>query len=735
MLFHLFNPVTLCICIALSYPHSSNSDPIDDKRYIRRKNAGSKHSLEAKTSLAKIDEVTRQRELQSLPTKRPTLSPNDDNYWDPSMLDSVLEDDNYWDPSMLDSLLSPPSSRSPVSMSPISAQSSRILSLPPSAKPTVSPSIKPTDVPTVAPFVTPTSKPTNTPTIPPSTSSPTTGPTKKKPVHAELVYPGSDGRLVYVEHNNKREDQLVNTIPDFSYCGYQGGGVAIPTVGTDTDQIPIKITLFPQPNGIDRARIQNAINYVSSLPPDEHGFRGAVLLKAGLYHVDDDMIEGEAALLLNVSGVVLRGEGQGSNNELSQSTTVLKTSVEFMHEIIRIDNRRTRLRYLEINSTRINDAYVGTGAMKFTVENPTLFTVGEVVHVKFTPNEKWLSDIYANTWMKSDSILWTTSDYSINYERTITHIVNNTVHIHSPIVQPMQTKYGGGEVHKLVKRRSFEQRLTQIGIENLRLEGPGVTPTLSTTSKHRLVDAIMIQYSENCWVRNVTSLHASNSAVQIVRSQYITVEDSAYLKPEGRISGGFRYSFYIHRNATHNLVQRTFTENGRHDYVTGPMTPGVNVFLDGYANLAWSDSGPHQRWATGTLFDSIKVTNHPNDIDDSALVVEHRGGGGSGHGWAGAQQVFWNTESPVVVCDAPRGHRSYAIGVIGQEAMSEKVDNSEMGVYRGHYDSLGTHVALRSLYLAQLQDRLGREAVKSVTTESQRQGFIWDELYERYHVD
>lgn len=593
----------------------------------------------------------------------------------------------------------------------------------------------------------PSIKPTgNSPSIKPSPSAsplPALEPPLNQSLHSQLVYPGSDSRLIYVEHNNKKEDQKVNTIPDFSYCGYKGGGVAIPTVGTTVgngtvnDQIPIKITLVPQPNGTDRASIQNAINYVSSFPPDEHGFRGAVLLKAGVYHVDDGLAVGGIALLLNVSGVVLRGEGQGGRgynaSSSSSTTTVLRTSVEFKHEILRIDNRKTRLRYRETNYTQVSDEYVGTGAMQFTVENATLFSVGEVVHVKFTPNELWLSDIHANTYMKNDSIHWTTTDYRINYERTITNIVGSTLHIHSPLVQPMQIKYGGGQVHKLVKRRG--QRLSHIGIENLRLEGPGVTPTLSSTNKNRLVDAIMIQYAENCWVRNVTSVHVSNSAVQIYRSQYVTVEDSAYITPYGPINGGFRYSFYIQRNSTHNLVQRTFAENGRHDYVTGPMTPGANVFLDGYANLAWSDSGPHQRWATGTLYDSIKVTNHPHDIDDSALAVEHRGGGGSGHGWAGAQFVFWNTESPVVVCDTPLGHKSYAIGVIGREALSEKVDRTEPGVYRGYYDSLGSHVALRSLYLAQLEDRLGREAVNAVSTESQRNGFIWEELYERYHVD
>jgi hypothetical protein len=44
------------------------------------------------------------------------------------------------------------------------------------------------------------------------------------PPITSLVYPGIDGRLVYVA------DSLGNKIPDFSNAGYKGGGVTIPYV-------------------------------------------------------------------------------------------------------------------------------------------------------------------------------------------------------------------------------------------------------------------------------------------------------------------------------------------------------------------------------------------------------------------------------------------------------------------------------------------------------------------------
>ena len=52
------------------------------------------------------------------------------------------------------------------------------------------------------------------------------------PPTTSLVYPGTDGKLVYVA------DSLGNKIPDFSNAGYKGGGVPIPYVA-------IKETVWP----------------------------------------------------------------------------------------------------------------------------------------------------------------------------------------------------------------------------------------------------------------------------------------------------------------------------------------------------------------------------------------------------------------------------------------------------------------------------------------------------------
>ncbi len=67
--------------------------------------------------------------------------------------------------------------------------------------------------------------------------------------------------------------------------------------------------------------IQAAIDRVSALTPDANGFRGAVLLKKGVYLV-------EGSLYIRASGVVLRGEGNGVDG------TVLNATQKSQHTLI-----------------------------------------------------------------------------------------------------------------------------------------------------------------------------------------------------------------------------------------------------------------------------------------------------------------------------------------------------------------------------------------------------------------
>ena len=503
-------------------------------------------------------------------------------------------------------------------------------------------------------------------------------------IESSLVYEGQDGRLVYGTYANEGQTNSVNVIPDFSRCGYMGGGVVIPDV-------PVVTTLSPR-NGDDTQMIQNAIDHVSSLSPDANGFRGAVLLTAGRYQVS-------SSLTITAGGVVLRGQGQDVLG------TVLEATGAYNYDVIHVSGSGG---YSEQSQTSrlITSSYVPVGAYSFNVANSSGYSAGDWIIVQRTPNHFWINELAMGQYG------WREASYYLMYERHVVHISRNTIMIDSPMVEVIEDKYGGG---RIFKSRPLS-RPNQCGVENLRIES---TYTSDTDESHPW-NAIVLEDVEDCWVRRVTAQFFAGSCVNVESdSTRITVEDCAFLDPKSAITGARRYAFAIsaeaYPNTNHILFQRCYAHHARHSYLTGCRVPGPNVFVDCYAYNSWLDSGPHHRWATGTLYDNVR--------DNYQLYVQNRGASGTGQGWAGAQQVLWNCQSGSIVCEAPKGAMNFAIGCSGTRNNGLWVDEPD-----GWWEHQGQPVKPRSLYYKQLEDRLGVAAVENVTMPEQRSGGIWPDL-------
>ena len=490
------------------------------------------------------------------------------------------------------------------------------------------------------------------------------------------------GELTYVPFAMSGQSNVVNTIPDFSYAGYMGGGVALPT------DINIEATVYPE-EGDDARRIQAAIDLVEAIEPDQNGFRGVVLIKAGHYSL-------ERVLIIRESGVVLRGEGQGLNG------TVLHSNLRVEHNVISILGAGGTNRD-PLSETAIASDYVPVGSHSVELEDVSDFEIGDEIVVTRTPNQLWIDELGMDTEPlcqgKSGCNGWTPESYVIDHERVITAITGNTITINIPIVDVIEDRYGGGSITKIQPTR----RISQCGIENLRVQ----SFYDSDVDESHAWTAVRLSDSENCWVKNVTGQYLSYSTVNIENGFFTTVQDCAYIDPKSHVSGGRRYSFVIDKGLG-NLFQRCYAKEGRHDFVTGSRVTGPNVFLDGLAESARSDIGPHHRWATGTLFDNIL---------GGSTRVWNRGNSGSGHGWSGAQTMFWNIESygGEFRVDSPLGSMNWGVGCIGTNQTGE-----------GYWDNWGNNVQPRSLYLQQLEERLGERAVDNVTLPEQQS----EEIYE-----
>jgi hypothetical protein len=491
----------------------------------------------------------------------------------------------------------------------------------------------------------------------------------------------TDGRLSYPADANG------NRIPDFSHAGYQGGGVRLPNV-------PAAIEVEPG-EGDDGQRIQDAIDQVSNLPLNSNGFRGAVLLKKGIYEV-------EGHLRIEASGVVLRGEGQGKRGTTLLATgasrrTLIVVSGGKGEQDIDADVNEDRVRVVrdvgprEVSGSRvaISDQYVPVGARRFNVDNPTGFNVGDQIIVQRPSTAEWISAIGMDRIPPRDDGIeikqWEAGSRDLFIDRIITAIRGNQITIDAPVTNALERRWGGGSIY----RYEYPDRISNVGIENLR----GVSEFETETDEDHAWTFIRLDVVENAWVRDVTSQHFAYGLVGIERfAKWITIQDCACLDPKSQIVGSRRYSFALSGQLC--LVQRCRARRGRHDFVQREgQTPGPNVFLACEAEKAHSDSGPHCRWSTGTLYDNVRIRG--NDLN-----AMNRSNSGTGHGWTGANLVFWNCRAKRIACENPPTARNWAIGCRADEYAGD-----------GRWVSAGRRVQPTSLYLSQLRDRLGAQAI------------------------
>ena len=468
-----------------------------------------------------------------------------------------------------------------------------------------------------------------------------------------FVKMNKDSSLIYIP------DAKGNIFPDFSKVGYHANEKVIPQVKV--------VKELSATGDDDQQKIQAAIDQLSAMPADKNGIRGALLLKAGEYKIP-------GSLRITAGGIVLRGEG---------GQTKLIATGKGQRKLL-VASGKGELEELAGTRVVITTDYVPVGAKSFELSTTDHLKKGDKIVIFRPGTANWIADL------KMDQIpsgtgtrQWVAGDYNLQFERVITAIKGKTIYIDQPVVMAMETKYGGGEIF----RCAFSGRIAEVGVENLCLE----SEYTSETDEDHGWDAISFDKIENSWVSNVTSRYFGYSCVNLGQgSKNITVSNSKCLAPKSQVIGGRRYSF--NNDGQLNLVINCYASEGRHDYVTGAKVCGPNVFFNCIAENSKGDIGPHHRWAMGTLYDNITT--------DGEINIQDRGNWGTGHGWAGVNQILWNCKVRKAAVQSPYvSGQNYSIGLIG-EKIQGRLDGRPDGIWEGHNKAGLTPV---SLYLLQVK--------------------------------
>jgi hypothetical protein len=487
------------------------------------------------------------------------------------------------------------------------------------------------------------------------------------------VFPDSSGHLI------SKPDALGNRILDQSGVGFGGGTVPLPA----TNIVPVKIVVTPVA-GDNVSNIQAAINYVSALPLDTNGFRGAVLLSNGVYQC-------ASQIKISASGIVLRGQSSATNG----SGVVLEATATNQYTLIEITGSGSAS---SGTTHTITNLYVPAGARSFFVDDASGLAVGSEVYVRRVATSNWISDLGMNLLGPPPDVPWTVSDYMMDMDRVITHIEGNHIFLDAPITCAIDAlHYTNGTIRPF----TWSGRITNVGLEHI--FGKSDYFGSNTNETHGWT---FIQFDKvvNGWVRDVNEQYFGYSCVNLNSGdKFITVQDCSALDPVSIITGGRRYAFTLN-DAPYCLVKNCYTRQDRHQFVTESVTMGPIVFVDGTSDSAHAEAGPHQRWATGILWDNITVHGGNNDIQNA-------GNYGTGHGWEGANCVIWNNAASGFIVQNPPGANNWLIGSVGpiQTGTAWNIGYTNMPHAAGNYDSTGstaTNVYPDSIYFNQLQDRL-----------------------------
>lgn len=470
-----------------------------------------------------------------------------------------------------------------------------------------------------------------------------------------LLYVGQDGHLNYIK------DEQGNRIPDFSYCGYEASEENIP-------QVAAKV-FVPLIKGDATLKIQQALDYVATLPLQSDGFRGAVQLAKGTYHLS-------GRLVIRASGVVLRGSGMNDDGTLL---------------IAEGKDRQTFIRVLGENNLELGkpssilDGYVPVNSKTVQVADANQFQVGQHVIIHRPSTQKWIDELGMKEYGGEETgyIGWKPGQRDIHWDRTIKLIDGNTLTLNAPLTTALDTTYGLSQVIPY----TWTGRINHIGIENLKLSS--TYDHSNVKDEDHCYSAITIENAENAWVRQVVFTHFAGSAVAVYETtRLVTVEDCKSLEPISEIGGWRRYTFFTSGQQT--LFQRLYAKHGYHDFATGFCAAGPNAFVECFSQQPYSFSGSLDSWASGVLFDIVNV-------DGDKLAFSNRMDDNQGAGWTAANSMFYQCSAAHIENFAPPTAMNWSFGCWAKFRGN------------GYWSAENEHIRPRSLYYAQLADRLGKD--------------------------
>jgi hypothetical protein len=307
----------------------------------------------------------------------------------------------------------------------------------------------------------------------------------------------------------------------------------------------------------------------------------------------------------------------------------------------------------------ILDAYVPAGATTFRVRDAAAFHPGDHVLVLHLLPDELLGAV-----SRTDRVI-----DSVDGDRITLDV-------------PLSNALDGQFTPATLVRYTFPGRITEVGVESLRISAPSGDQC----------PALRIDAVEDAWARDLDMREIANGVVIGPGAKRLTLTNVRTSHSAAPAGSDAPADFSL--QGTQILLDRC--------RVTGESAWPVATLSDATGPLVilnfTADHGgvaTHQPWATGLLVDGGKFPGATEARPGVAFSTNT------------AWSVAWNVTSPYLLVQQPPGAQNWCVGCMGTPVT---IGNTPNGIF----DSPGKMVDPASLYLHQLHDRLGPDALHNI---------------------
>lgn len=293
-------------------------------------------------------------------------------------------------------------------------------------------------------------------------------------------------------------------LPDYSYCGYRMSAEALPDVA---------VKVFVSHKGGDQsARLQKAIDYVSSLKPDKvTGLRGAVLLDKGVYEL-------ATPLRISASGVVIRGT--------SKTETVLQKTGVDRGAVVYIEGKDD---FRALDTLSVTDDYVAAGAKTIHLSAASKVGNAQRMLVVRPSTKEWIESIGCNVFGGNLPYWgWKAGEMDVRWARSCTAVNGNEVTLDAPLTVALDSKWG----KNFAVLYEWKGRIANCGVENLTIASDAVRKDSSEPSGFAVVAQPMDE--DHAWTESTLRM-PKTAGFACAISKVLQAQPSLFIAEHSRL--------------------------------------------------------------------------------------------------------------------------------------------------------------------------------------------------------